>query len=213
MAIFYISAEVGEEELVFTMNATTRIKTSSSGELSAHNLENGDTASDNYRNKPEMIQMSGIISDVVSSSNSELKPTKDYLQGLEKLKKDKIPFTVHFGSDLTPKYPCFFKNFSYTQDTTNGFSGVSLDGRHINAYSVSMEIEVARIGKLSQIQVGKASEFVDPTQTKSEASAATKTVSEEDVLGQGIIEATQLWENSKRDLEEGLRNVDLPGGS
>ncbi len=179
MAIFYISAVVDGESLVYAMNATQNMGDVEKGSLSKHKLEDGSSASDNYVSDPEVISLSGKISDVFvgnSIAEEDRKSTKEYIEGLKKIKRDSIPFTTHFSSDLSPAYPCFFISLGISQDATHGFVGTRPDGSSVNSYRVEMQIQVTRIGVLSTIEVGRASEFVDPTQPKTSSSRATKVV-------------------------------------
>lgn len=194
MATYYISVDIDNENVIYALDATTNISVTSTGELSRHRLEDGNMASDNYRSEPNTISISGVISDVFVGNNisqADRKTTKEYIEGLKKVKDSATPFTVHYASDLTPVYPCFFSKFSFSQGRENGFYGVSSTGQHINSYQISADIVQTRIGQAATFTVGKASEFVDPTQNRTSASASTKGVSDEynELIREGTREA------------------------
>jgi hypothetical protein len=210
MAIYFISATVDNVEYIYALDATETSSVNSSGQLSTHKLESGDYASDNYRNNPSTISLRGVISDVYVGNNiseDDRKTTKEYIEGLEKLKNDRIPFTVHYASDLTPKYPCFFNKLTYSQNKELGFSGSSGDGLSINAYKVSMQITETRIGRTSSITTGKASAFIDPTQDKQEASSPTKS----EVTSRATSGYLDIYDSATNFTEVGT-GTELPGG-
>jgi len=216
VATYYISAEVDGEEVVFVMNATTQARLSSSGELSQYRLESGEAASDHYRNLPDSISLSGVISDVVVQGGREpsLKSTKDYIEGLQTLKLNETPFTVHYASDLTPKYPCFFSELEISQDSDFGYAGYSATkGADINSYRVSASIEVARLGQLATIELAKASEFIDPTADKAQASSSTKEILPDNPADLTMIGGLDQQILGAEQALEGASGTNIAGGS
>ncbi len=194
MATYYISAQVDGESVVYAMNAVVAPSRTSAGSLSRHKLEDGNMASDNYRSEPDVITLVGKISDVFVGNNiseADRKTTKEFIEGLDRIKSEAIPFTTHYASDLTPKYPCFFKSVDISQGSGGtGFSGSDKSGNSINSYNVSLTIEVARIGKGATFTTAPATAFVDQAQPKKETSSATKIDNEQvdQALAEGLFQ-------------------------
>lgn len=191
MSIYYISVVVDGEDQVFELDSTTDISISERGHLSTHKLESGDRSSDNYSNSAPRIRIFGVITDLYITRTDTKKTTQEYLEGLKDVKKKKIPFTLHYSDKLDSIPNCFFIDFEYSQSSHIGHT------RRAAAFSVSMEIDSARISEGATFTTGRASEFADATQDLESSIRSTKEVGGE----------RNAFDSSFDGLNEGISSV------
>lgn len=191
MSIYYISVVVDGEDQVYELDSTTDISISERGHLSTHKLESGERSSDNYSNSASRVRIFGVITDLFITRTDTKKTTQEYLEGLKEVKKKKIPFTLHYSDKLDPIQNCFFTDFEYRQSPKIGHT------RRADAFSVSMEIESARISEGAVFTTGRASEFADSTQELQSSIRSTKEVGGE----------RNVFDDSYDGVNEGINNV------
>jgi len=106
--------------LVFDMDATTSASKTHIGVATDFTLEDGESASDHYVNKPVVIAFEGIITDITSiSSPTDKLNTKEYIEDLEALKISGDTFTVQIAP-LTQIESCVFTRLVITQSGEQG---------------------------------------------------------------------------------------------
>ena len=145
MGAFYIQVE----DNIWELDSTSSVTKNLSGSLSNSRVEDGSLSSDNYVTNAIRLSFSGVITDVKSlnidpdsAANPNSKSTKEYLNQLELVYKNKIPFNISYSEDMPPLENCFFTSFGVTQDATNG-TAYALDG-YRSSYKVTFSVQQVR---------------------------------------------------------------------
>lgn len=175
MSIFYL--EVGDE--FYTMNATTSITRTSTGQLSDSLQEDGNYSADNYVVRPVTLNFSGIITSIKNSfdiNRKAPKTPKEYLDGLKSAQINKLPITVHYSDIQAPDSNCYFTSFSHTQDSTFGNYG---NGQ--NSFQVKFSLSKVRFAKGATIVARPAGVLSNKVGQVSEKSTTTKEKKLEDL--------------------------------
>jgi hypothetical protein len=160
MAVFYIKTKAGD---VFELTATTDVGFQHRNTNTKFPVESGASVTDHSVVENSTFTLSGVITEVVNlTKNSPQKGIKDYIQGLDTLRKSRELFTVFLDNRLSPYKNCLFTDFSGQKGVVEG----------LGSWRISMSIEQIKIvdkAKASLVQV--AGETTDSTDN---ASASTK---------------------------------------
>lgn len=193
MAIFYIKTREGE---VFELTATTDVSFSHRNTNTKFPVESGASVTDHSVIENSTFSMAGVITEVVNlTKNSPQKGIKDYIEGLDKLRRSKIPFTVFLDNRLKPYGNCLFTDFSGSKGVTEG----------VGAWKISLTIEQVRfVDKAKASIVRVESETTDTTSNGETAKdGATKdSVTSKKDEGNKSGRATSLFEKAEREGKE-----------
>lgn len=171
MSVYYIEAKVDSATVLYTLDATTDIAYSLVSSISSHPVENGSNISDNIFNQNKTVSFSGFISDVKSITNQTNMPTKDYIEGLEKIRDEKILFTLYFSSNLAPLPNCFFESVDIEQGGDQG--SIETDTSLINSFKVKLAIKQLRLVDAAVKSTITSDELANQTTTEENAPGAT----------------------------------------
>lgn len=156
MAIFYIKTKSGD---VFELTATTDVAFSHRNTNTRFPVESGSSITDHSIIENSTFSLSGVITEVVNlSKDSPQKGIKDYIEGLDRLRKSKELFTVFLDNKLKPYTNCLFTEFSGSKSVVEGLGG----------WKISLGIEQVKLvdqAKASLVQI-------DPVEKPSSASDA-----------------------------------------
>lgn len=163
MAIFYIKTREGE---VFELTATTDVGFSHRNTNTKYPVETGSNVTDHSVIENSTFSLSGIITEVVNlTKNSPQKGIKDYIEGLDNLRKSKIPFTVFLDNRLKPYGNCLFTDFSGSKGVSEG----------VGAWRINLAIEQVRfVDKAKASIVRVEGETSDTTTGENAKDAVTK---------------------------------------
>ena len=121
MAIFYIKTKSGD---VFELTATTDVAFSHRNTNTRFPVESGSSITDHSVIENSTFSLSGVITEVVNlTKDSPQKGIKDYIEGLDKLRKSKELFTVFLDNRLKPYGNCLFTEFSGSKSVVEGLGG------------------------------------------------------------------------------------------
>lgn len=121
MAIFYIKTKSGD---VFELTATTDVAFSHRNTNTRFPVESGSSITDHSVIENSTFSLSGVITEVVNlTKDSPQKGIKDYIEGLDKLRKSKELFTVFLDNRLKPYSNCLFTEFSGSKSVVEGLGG------------------------------------------------------------------------------------------
>lgn len=161
MAIFYIKTKSGD---VFELTATTDVGFNHRNTNTRFPVESGASITDHSVIENSTFSLSGVITDVVNlTKDSPQKGIKAYIEGLDALRKSKVPFTVFLDNKLKPYTNCLFTEFSGTKGVTEGLS----------AWRINIGIEQVKFVDKAKASLVKVDAQEDPTSSSS-ASDQTK---------------------------------------
>jgi hypothetical protein len=157
MAVFYIKTKAGD---VFELTATTDVGFQHRNTNTKFPVESGASITDHSVVENSTFTLSGVITEVVNlTKNSPQKGIKDYIQGLDKLRRSRELFTVFLDNRLSPYKNCLFTEFSGQKGVVEG----------LGSWRINISIEQIRIvdkAKASLVQV--AGETTDGTENASD---------------------------------------------
>jgi hypothetical protein len=147
---YYILTQDGT---VYTLDSTTGMTYTLSGETTDSKVEAGFTASDHYVVKNTIVSLTGVITDIDTfqpSSHSSLSGdsyTKHWLERLSALQKSGSTFSVGCTSSLEVLSSCVFTSLVVGQ---GGDVGTAVHGdRTLSAFNVQMGIKQIRVAAQS----------------------------------------------------------------
>jgi hypothetical protein len=195
MSNFYLKAVLPNKEVVFYfLDSTAQIEVSYSSSLSQYPLANGETVADNYTHQPTQFSFTGRISDIKSANPGEhIKSTKDYLDGLETIRKLGTPISVLYHMGRPEAKNCYFTNLTVRQDSSTGYAGVNESGAPVNAYQITFTLQQTLYARGAVITTAPAAQFKDAFQEKVTASSTTKEVVPESPGEQLLREGAQQY--------------------
>jgi len=160
MAVFYIKTKAGD---VFELTATTDVGFQHRNTNTKFPVESGSSITDHSIVENSTFTLSGVITEIVNlTKNSPQKGIKDYIQGLDKLRRSRELFTVFLDNRLSPYKNCLFTEFSGQKGVVEG----------LGSWRINISIEQIRIvdkAKASLVQV--AGESSDDTVNADKAKA------------------------------------------
>lgn len=133
MSIFYIKTKSGD---IYELTATTDVAFQHRNTNTRFPVESGATITDHSVVENSTFSLSGIITQVVNlTATSPQKGIKEYIEGLDKLRKSKELFTVFLDNRLAPYPNCLFTDFSGSKGVSNG----------LGSWNINLSIEQVRI--------------------------------------------------------------------
>ena len=135
---------------IFVLDSTTTISFSSSGKLSEHILESGETVSDHYVNDNDTLSFQGTISSLKRAGYRDdplSRSPQSYMEGLREIKRNKELFTLYHISDLSKTINCLFTSLNFEQNTSRGITSNS------SSVAVSFTAKQIRFGQIADIEV------------------------------------------------------------
>lgn len=180
MSIFYIEAKVGGNKVLYTMDSVSSLTYSLPVNISQYPVEDGSTYSDNISLQGETVAISGIITDVKSVTSGSDLSTKQYIEGLQSVRKRKQLFNIYFAKELPPLKNVFFETLDISQQSGNGT--VISGSRSVSSFSISFTVKQLRIAAKAKETTIKASSL-PRTQEKTETSGAK---TQEDILREAL---------------------------
>ena len=134
---------------IFVLDSTTNITFSSSGKLSQHVLESGETVSDHYVNDNDTISFKGTISSLKRAGYREdplSRNPQSYMEGLREIKRNKELFTLYHISDLSKTPNCLFTSLNFEQNTNRGITSNS------SSVTIAFTAKQIRFGFITDIE-------------------------------------------------------------
>lgn len=133
MAVFYIKTKSND---VFELTATTDVAFQHRNTNTRFPVESGASITDHSVEENSTFTLSGVITQVVNlTKNSPQKGIKEYIEGLDKLRKSKETFTVFLDNRLSPFKNCLFTEISGTKSVTEG----------LGAWRINLAIEQVKL--------------------------------------------------------------------
>lgn len=162
MSIFYIKTKSGD---VFELTATTDVSFNHRNTNTKFPVESGASITDHSVIENSTFSLSGVITEVVNlTKDSPQKGIKAYIEGLDALRKSKVPFTVFLDNRLKPYTNCLFTEFSGSKGVTEG----------VGAWRINIGIEQIKFVDKAIASLVEIAAQIDPTSSTSEGSDDTK---------------------------------------
>lgn len=163
MAVFYIKTKSGD---VYELTATTDVSFSHRSSNTKFPVEAGYSVTDHSTIENTTLNMSGVITEVVQlNKQSPQRGIKDYVEGLNTLRKSKELFTVFLDNKLQPFKNCLFTEISGDKGVQEG----------LGSWRIRLGIEQIRVtSKATQSVVEVENAPSKETSSDSNASDATK---------------------------------------
>ena len=162
MTIYFIEAKNKDNVERYLLDATEKMSISYAGRVSKFPVEEGSELGDHYSLQQPVITYNGGISDIkMPPVNDQAKTTLDYLQGILKLREEKIPIKVYFSEDMPPIENCYIEQFSFSQDKTNGVFRAPFNS--VYSYKVNMVIRAIEYVSGITKTIRRANEIINPT--------------------------------------------------
>lgn len=191
MTIYYIAPL--DSDNIIALDATSTVQVNETGKSTSLPLETGEEVTDHYINGNTKISMSGVISSLKSSSNTQNKTPEDYIRDIRELKRTGKPFSVFFSDKFNPLTNCIFESLSFSQSIRNGTTGDS------SSYKVTFTVKEIRIVKAAQVVVQRSARVVDSFSDKKKSGKSSQEASENRNItvgqrriksGQALVEAS-----------------------
>ena len=148
MSQYYI--EIGGGSTLFVLDSTDGMTYTLAGKTTDFQLEDGSTGSDHYVVLPEVVNLSGSITDVVTLTTAEThKSTDDWVRELRRVQRSGTPFSVIIGSKLQKIPNCVFNSLRISQTEEAG-SRVAGD-IVVSSYMISCSFKQIRFGEAAQV--------------------------------------------------------------
>lgn len=192
MGIYYIKTQ---DDVYFELDSTSEIQVVFSGQATDYPIENGNSVADHYINKPTQITFNGTISDIKpirKASNS--KTTKDYVDGLLKVKKSGTPFQINWAGNIDPIPNCVFESLTIEQNAQRGWN------RGIAAYSITFTAKQIRLAEGAVLLDEPTEEMRLANASMSAGSGNTQAIrggSNEDEVAASVLAREELMQAKK----------------
>ena len=149
--LFYIKTPSGD---VYTLDATESFQLTESGTPTEYTIESGAKVSDHYVSESKELSISGVITDMKTTSSANSKNTGDFLGGLMKIKAIGDPLTLYWRGGATELLDEFIENLVITrlevsQDVVHGFAL----GRH--SYKITIGFKQIIFAERATIRMEK----------------------------------------------------------
>lgn len=164
------------EGVVYELDATTSVSYVQTAKATSHPVQAGGNVSDHVTQESDTIQISGVASQVKFGGN-EVIELKQFLIGLQKLKRAGKTFTVTFSDVLDVLTNCVFENIT---DTISAGSGLA----HQMSFSIK-QIRRASRGKKVDSPV-RAANFEKKAQEQQQTQGNQKDIPKRDIADEGI---------------------------
>jgi hypothetical protein len=203
MSIFYIKTKSGD---VFELTATTDVSFNHRNTNTKFPVESGASITDHSVIENSTFSLSGVITEVVNlTKDSPQKGIKAYIEGLDALRKSKVPFTVFLDNRLKPYTNCLFTEFSGTKGVAEG----------VGAWRINIGIEQVKFVDKARASLVEIAAQPDPTSSASDGSDATKdgTGNKKDEGNKPQVEfaiGTETFSDTVKLVKESLGGVSPP---
>lgn len=151
MAVFYIKTKNND---VYELTATTDVTFSHRNTNTKYPVESGASITDHVIVENSTFTLSGVITEVVNlNKSSPQKGIREYIEGLDTLRKSKQPFTVFLDNKLKPYKNCLFTEFSGSKGVMEG----------LGSWRLNLSIEQVRFvdkATSSLVQIAPTSEEI-----------------------------------------------------
>lgn len=173
MSIYYIQTNSGE---IYELDATTEISYKLSGRSTDNVVESGETVTDDFINKPDVITLRGTISDTKSLSSGGVvsKTTEVFIRDLTQVKTNKERFSFHFGDKVGVITNCIFERLDFTQTTQRGHAN------GIDAFGVVMTIKQVRSATRALLAPFRDPTITDDATNQGTGAGSTQSPTEEE---------------------------------
>ena len=177
--LFYIKTPSGD---VYTLDATESFQLTESGTPTEYTIESGAKVSDHYVSESKELSLSGVITDMKTTSSTNSKNTGDFLGGLMKIKSIGDPLTLYWRGGATDLLDEFIENLVITrlevsQDVVHGFAL----GRHSYKITIGFKqiifAERATI-RMEKVLAAKKSDTKDSNANTTQPATTTTTTTQ-----------------------------------
>lgn len=160
MAVFYIKTKSGD---VYELTATTDVSFSHRSSNTKFPVEAGYSVTDHSTIENTTLNLSGVITEVVQlNKQSPQRGIKDYIEGLNTLRKSKELFTVFLDNKLQPFKNCLFTEISGDKGIQEG----------LGSWRIRLGIEQIRVTSKASASIV---EVENTTQSSSDSNASDAT--------------------------------------
>lgn len=157
MAVFYIKTKSGD---VYELTATTDVSFSHRSSNTKFPVEAGYSVTDHSTIENTTLNLSGVITEVVQlNKQSPQRGIKDYIEGLNTLRKSKELFTVFLDNKLQPFKNCLFTEISGDKGVQEG----------LGSWRIRLGIEQIRVTSKASASIV---EVENTTQSSSDSNAS-----------------------------------------
>jgi hypothetical protein len=210
MAVFYIKTKAGD---VFELTATTDVGFQHRNTNTKFPVESGASITDHSVVENSTFTLSGVITEVVNlTKNSPQKGIKDYIQGLDALRKSRELFTVFLDNRLSPYKNCLFTDFSGTKGVVEGLGSwrinISIEQVRIVDKAKASLVEVA--GESSDDTVNAEKAKADGLAEKKDSGSKSSTKTRDDSMWRAIGEQVGDVDAAKKKAAELLGGATPP---
>ena len=169
MSIFYILTKAGD---VYSLDCSESFEFSQAGSLTEYAIESGAKVSDHYVNENKEFSLTGIITDIKSSSSVNPRKTDEYIAGLLAIKDSREPFSLFYRADSTGEYQSFdnvvFTSVKFSQDAQVGYA------RGLYAYKVALSMKQIIYANRATIGIEQVPNIKQAGVDKKSSNASTK---------------------------------------
>lgn len=182
MATFYIK----DGNDVFELSATTDVAINYAGSPTRFKVEDGSTITDHYVVENATCSFNGVITDIVSLNNrdtSNIKSSKEYIEGLRRIQLAKRTFTVFVDNKLQPFDNCVFTEIGLVKTAMEGLSG----------WAVTLgfeQIRIAERAKASLIKIDTTNANAESKDTLSSKTDSGTTSTNTEELDRSLLRGT-----------------------
>ncbi len=168
MSIFYIVTNSGD---TYSLDCTESFEFSQAGSLTEFAIESGAKVSDHYVNENKEFTLTGIITDLKTSSSFNKRSTDEYMAGLLTLKDNREPFRLFYRGESERLDQSFdnvvFTNIRFTNDKDFGYFKGSY------AYRVTLSMKQIIYANKATISIAQVPKIKDSTTAKKSSNAST----------------------------------------
>ncbi len=168
MSIFYIVTNSGD---TYSLDCTESFEFTQAGSLTEFTIESGAKVSDHYVNENKEFTLTGIITDLKSSSSFNPLSTDEYIAGLLAIKDSREPFQLFYRGESERLDQSFdnvvFTNIRFSNDKDFGYS------KGYYAYKVTLSMKQIIYANKATITVAQVPKIKDSTTAKKSSNAST----------------------------------------
>lgn len=132
------------KDVFYYLDATSDIATRKTAKLTSNPTMDRKSRSDNYITDNPTVRYSGVITDILTPSSLKQMSTSEYLDALSLAMDNQSEVLLKHRLDLPAEDSWFITSFTYSQDNTNGYGGVSLTGDIVQSFKISISLERAQ---------------------------------------------------------------------
>ena len=167
---YYIA--VGDDHIV--LDAHEDIEVNYSGRTTSHPTQRKISASDNYILDNPTASFNGYVSDVQSPYTENTNGAGGYIDKLVAAMSLNTPVKFKHRLDGVEEDNWFITSFNYAQDNEFGYGGTRPDGKIIQSFYISVQLERVVLAQGATEDVRVDPKYTDSTQTKKDSASSTK---------------------------------------